>query len=103
LRPAKSGGLRLAGPSQGIAKRVFGVDCNGSEAAELTLVSRRNNNSLSSAGRFLVAASLSGVVVANSLGFAVNGPWLIPPLARLDLLVVGAAFRCMERHAGDYE
>jgi hypothetical protein len=38
-------GLRLAGPSQRIAKRIFGVDCNGVEAAaDLTLVARRNNS-----------------------------------------------------------
>jgi len=92
-------GLRLAGPSQGIAKRVFGVDCNGVEAAaELTLVARRNN-SLSSGGRFLVLGSLAAVVLAISLGFALSGAWLILPFAGLELLVVGLAFRCMEQHA----
>jgi len=41
----KVAGLRLAEPSQGIAKRNFGVDCNGFEAAaELPLVARRNNS-----------------------------------------------------------
>jgi hypothetical protein len=39
----KVAGLRLAEPSQGTAKRDFGVDCNGVEAAaELPLVARRN-------------------------------------------------------------
>ena len=95
-------GLRLAGPSQEIAKRVFGVDCNGVEAAELTLVARRNN-SLSSGGRFLVLGSLAIVVVAISLGFAFNGAWVVLPFAGLDLLVVVMAFRYVERHAGDYE
>jgi len=70
--PRKAMGLRLAGPSQGIAKRVFGVDCNGVEAAaELTLVARRNNF-LSSGGRFLVLDSLAVVVAAISLRFAFN-------------------------------
>jgi hypothetical protein len=42
--PRKAMGLRLAGPSQRIAKRIFGVNCNGVEAAALTLVARRNNS-----------------------------------------------------------
>jgi uncharacterized membrane protein len=96
-------GLSLAGSAQGIAKRIFGMDCNGMEpAAELTLVARRNN-SLSSGGRFLVLGSLAVVVVAISLGFAFTGAWLILPFAGLDLLVVVIAFRYVERHAGDYE
>ena len=37
--------LRLAEPSPGIAKRVFGVDYNGVEAAaDLPLVARRNDS-----------------------------------------------------------
>ena len=89
-------GLRLAGPSQEIAKRIFGVDCNGVEAAaELTLVARRDN-SLSSGGRLLVLGSLAVVVVAISLGFAFNGAWLVLPFAGLELLVVGLACRYMD-------
>ena len=72
---------------------------NGSEtAAELTLVSRRSNNPLSLAGRFLVPGSLAVFGLANSLAFAFNGAWLLVPFARL-YLVVGV-FRSMEHHAG---
>jgi hypothetical protein len=41
----KVAGLRLAEPSQGIAKRDFGVDCNGFEAAaEPPFFARRSNS-----------------------------------------------------------
>jgi uncharacterized membrane protein len=71
-------------------------------AADFTLVARRNN-SLSSGGRFLVLGSLAVVILAISLGFALNGAWLVFPFAGLDLLVVYLAFRYVERRAGDYE
>ena len=71
-------------------------------AADFMFVARRNN-SLSSGGRFLVLGSLAVVVLAISLGFALNGAWLVFPFAGLDILVVYLAFRYVERHAGDYE
>ena len=86
-----------------IAKRIFGVDCNGVEAAaDLTLVARRNN-SLSSGVRFLVLGSLAVVVVVISLELALNGAWPVLPFAGLDLLGVVMAFRYLERQAGDCE
>jgi len=72
------------------------------KAADFTFVARRNN-SLSSGGRFLVLGSLAVVLLAISLGFALNGAWLVFPFAGLDILVVYLAFRYVERHAGDYE
>jgi uncharacterized membrane protein len=69
---------------------------------DFTLVARRNN-SLSSGGRFLVLGSLAVVVLAISLGFALNGAWLVFPFAGLDILVVVLAFRYVEQRAGDYE
>lgn len=71
-------------------------------AADFTFVARRNN-SLSSGGRFLVLGSLAVVVLAISLGFALNGAWLVFPFAGLDILVVYLAFRYVEQRAGDYE
>jgi uncharacterized membrane protein len=71
-------------------------------AAEFTFVARRNN-SLSSGGRFLVLGSLAVVILAISLGFALNGAWLVFPFAGLDILVVYLAFRYVEQRAGDYE
>ena len=71
-------------------------------AADFTFVARRNN-SLSSGGKFLVLGSLAVVLLAISLGFALNGAWLVFPFAGLDILVVYLAFRYVEQHAGDYE
>jgi uncharacterized membrane protein len=71
-------------------------------AADFTFVARRNN-SLSSGGRLLVLGFIAAVVLAISLGFALNGAWLVFPFAGLEILVVYLAFRYVERRAGDYE
>ena len=71
-------------------------------AADFTFVARRNN-SLSSGGRLLVLGSIAAVVLAISLGFALNGAWLVFPFAGLEMLVVYLAFRYVGRRAGDYE
>lgn len=71
-------------------------------AADFMFAARRNN-SLSSGGRSLVLGSLAVVVLAISLGFALNGAWLVFPFAGLDILVVYLAFRYVEQRAGDYE
>lgn len=100
--PRKAMGLRLAVPSQAIAKRVFGVDyiCFGGGGTDAP---PRRNNSLSSGGKFLFLGSLAAVIVAISPGFAFNGAWLVLPFAGLDLLALVMAFRYLERHTGDYE
>lgn len=72
------------------------------KAVDLTFVARRNN-SLSSGGRFLVLGSLAVVLLAISLGFALNGAWLVVPFAGLDMLVVYLAFRYVEQRSSDYE
>lgn len=71
-------------------------------AAEVTLVARRNN-SLSPGGRSLVVWSFAAVVLAISLGFALNGAWMVAPFAGLDLLLLYLAFRYIGRHSGDFE
>ena len=71
-------------------------------ASDFTFVARRNN-SISSRGRSLVLGSLAAVLLTISLGFALNGAWLVFPFAGLDILVVFLAFRYVERRAGDYE
>jgi len=71
-------------------------------ATDFTFVARRNN-SLSSGGRSLVLGSLAALLLAISLGFALNGAWLVFPFAGLDILVVYLAFRYVEQRAGDYE
>jgi uncharacterized membrane protein len=75
---------------------------NAGESVGFTLVARRNN-SLSSAGRHLVVGSLATISLVISLAFALQGAWMILPFAGLEVLVVYLAFRCLERHAGDFE
>jgi uncharacterized membrane protein len=75
---------------------------NAGESVGFTLVARRNN-SLSSAGRNLVVGSLAAIALVISLAFALRGAWMILPFAGLEVLVVYLAFRCLERHAGDFE
>lgn len=72
------------------------------EPAQFVLVARRNN-SLSSAGRYAVLGSFGLVTVAIAIAFAIQGAWLILPFAGAELLVLCAAFRIIERHAGDFE
>jgi uncharacterized membrane protein len=72
------------------------------ESGGFRLVARRNN-SLSSAGRNLVLGSLFVISFLVSLGFALQGAWMILPFAGLEMLAVYLAFRCLERHAGDFE
>lgn len=79
------------------------MNCKAVEnAADFTFVARRSN-SLSSGGRFFVLGSLAVVHFAISLGFALNGAWLVVPFAGLDILLVYLAFRYVEQRAGDYE
>jgi uncharacterized membrane protein len=75
---------------------------NAGEPVGFMLVARRNN-SLSSAGRNLVVGSLAAISLVISLAFALQGAWMILPFAGLEVLVVYLAFRCVERHAGDFE
>jgi uncharacterized membrane protein len=73
-----------------------------SHAIEFRQVARRNN-SLSSTGRLLVFVFLFAVSVGIAAAFAYFGAWLILPFAGLEMLVLYLAFRCIERHARDYE
>lgn len=72
------------------------------QAAEFSLLARRNN-SLSSAGRHLVLAFLVAVSVGIGAAFAALGAWPILPFAGLEMLVLFLAFRYVDRHAADYE
>ena len=73
------------------------------EAVESARFIARRNHSPSPGGNFLVVGSLAAVVLAISLGFALNGAWLVFPFAGVDILAVFFAFRYVKRHAGDYE
>jgi|GEM_PF-256132 uncharacterized membrane protein len=98
-----SGGVsREAGKKNGMRHGLHMSESAVERAAGFTVVARRNN-SLSSGGRLLVLGSLAVVVLAISLGFALNGAWLVFPFAGLDILVVYLAFRYVEQRAGDWE
>lgn len=80
-----------------------GTDCiDVSQAAEFSLVARRNN-SLTASGRCLVFAFVFAVSIGIATAFALLGAWLILPFAGLEMLVLYLAFRAIGRHAGDYE
>ena len=73
------------------------------EAGEYVSIVRRNN-SLSSSGRLLVFGFLLVVSVGIATGFSlIFGAWPILPFAGIEMAVLFAAFRYVERHAGDYE
>jgi uncharacterized membrane protein len=79
------------------------TDCSElAQTAGIPLLARRNN-SLSSAGRQLVFAFLFTVSIGIAIAFAAIGAWLVLPFAGLEMLVLFAAFRYVDRHAADYE
>jgi len=80
-----------------------GTGCSDvSQAAEFSLVARRNN-SLSPSGRLRVFFFVFAVSIGIASAFAIFGAWLILPFAGLEMLVLYLAFREIGRHAGDYE
>lgn len=75
----------------------------GDESAEYVYTARRNN-SLSSSGRWLVFGSIVVVSLGIAAVFAVAcGAWPIVPFSGLEMVVLYAAFRYMDRHSADYE
>ena len=79
------------------------MDCTDAGAPGEFLLIARRNNSLSSAGRAVVLASLVVLSLAISLAFAFQGAWLVLPFAGAEMFVLLLAFRCIERHASDFE
>ena len=78
------------------------MECISGQDAGYTFTARRNN-SLSSCGRILAFGFIAFSSLVIAVVFAFLGAWLILPFAGLELLVLGWAFRCMERLACDYE
>ena len=72
------------------------------EPASFTLVARQNN-SLSSTERAFVVGSLFLIILAISAAFAIQGAWPVLPFAGIEMLVIYAAFRYVDRHASDCE
>ncbi len=79
------------------------MECTETKAVTEFLLVARRNHSLSSLGRQFVLASFFFVSIAISLAFFAAGAWPVLPFAGLELAAVFWAFRCMERHAADFE
>lgn len=63
----------------------------------------RRNCVLSPAQLAVWFVSISAVSLGIAASFAAFGAWLIVPFALLEVAVLGIAFFCYARHAGDYE
>lgn len=75
----------------------------GREQAVAYSITAGRNCSLSSSGRVLVFGVLFCVSLGISTGFALVGAWPVMPFAGLEMLVLYWAFRCVGRHAGDFD
>lgn len=69
---------------------------------EYCVVARRND-SLRQRGRWQVFGALASVSLVLALAFAAVGAWPVLPYSALELVLLGCAFRWMERRALDWE
>jgi uncharacterized membrane protein len=79
------------------------MQCTGTDDAEAYTLIAKPNNSMTTAGRYLVFGFIFIVSSGISLAFAVIGAWLVLPFAGLEMLVLFLAFRYVDRQSGDYE
>lgn len=70
--------------------------------AEYLLVAHRND-SLSRSDRQRAFYLLFGISILIALAFTALGAWPVLPFAGLEMAVLFAAFRYVDRHASDYE
>ena len=63
----------------------------------------RRNCVLSPSQLAIWFGSLSAVSLGIAAAFAVVGAWMVVPFALIEVSVLGLAFFCYARHAGDYE
>ena len=90
----RSYGTRDAGLDDGVA---------GENTADYVYTARRNN-SLTSSGRLIAFGFLLTVSVGIATALSLTlGAWPILPFAGMEMIVLFAAFRYIDRHAGDYE
>ena len=71
-------------------------------APDYLLVARRND-SLSPSGRRWFFMSIVFVSLAIASLWALNGTWYVLPISILELVVLYAALKLVERHFGDFE
>ena len=72
------------------------------QGADHLFVARRNN-SLSSTDRRWIFACVFAFSMTIALAFAAFGAWPVMPFTGLEMAVLYAAFRYVDRHAADYE
>ena len=72
------------------------------QGADHVFVARRNN-SLSSTNRRRIFACVFAFSMSIALAFAAFGAWPVMPFTGLEMAVLYAAFRYVDRHAADYE
>ena len=63
----------------------------------------RRNCVLTPAQLAIWFVSLSAVSLGIAAAFAAFGAWMVVPFALIEVSVLGVAFFCYARHAGDYE
>ena len=69
---------------------------------EYCVVARRND-SLGRRPRWQVFGALAAVSLALAAAFAAVGAWPVLPYSALEIVLLGCAFYCVERRAGDWE
>jgi uncharacterized membrane protein len=106
IRDGKGGGKARAITICPAAARPSGPPAmsavSGNPSPEFSLLASRPD-SLGSAGRMAIFASLCGISFAFAGVFVALGAWLVLPYSALEMLLVYVAFRCMDRRAGDWE
>lgn len=95
--PASGSGRR---EREGGAAQMNPVDAG--QCGAYLLVAQRNN-SLSRSNRQWAFSFIFGVSILIALAFAAFGAWPVLPFAGLEMAVLYAAFRYLDRHAADYE
>jgi len=76
--------------------------CSAGRQAQYSYTARRNN-SLSPADRILAFGFIALVSLAIATAFACLGAWPILPFAGIEVVILIAAYRWIERHERDYE
>jgi uncharacterized membrane protein len=78
------------------------IPIDARQGADYLFVAQRNN-SLSRSDRQWVFGFIFSASICIALAFAAFGAWPVLPFSGLEMVVLYAAFRHVDRHAADYE
>ncbi len=78
------------------------IPVDAGQSADYEFVAQRNN-SLSRSDRQRVFCYVFGASILIALAFTAFGAWPVLPFAGLEMGGLYAAFKCVDRHAADYE